>query len=217
MTAPTGSSQPYYGSPPAPAPTMPSGQVPGQVEVEQEHGAQRTIALIVRALGYLIYFYLLVVEIVLVLAFFLLLFGANPTSGFVEWVYRSADRAMEPFRGIFPTIELGTTSQEVEAVFEPSIVFAMVIYGIVAVALHAFIMWLGDRIRRIDADNRLRQQRADYEAAQYRAYVAQYQVQQQAAAARQPQPQPQPAPQAAAHPGTPSAAQQPGGGPPPSN
>ena len=54
--------------------------------------------------------YFIFLVIILFSAFFLLLFNANPEVGIVEWIYRSADRAMEPFRGIFPTREAGEGS-----------------------------------------------------------------------------------------------------------
>jgi hypothetical protein len=129
------------------------------------HDTRRAVLWATRGVGYLVYLYFVVVEIVLALGFLLLLFGANPSAGFVEWVYRSVDRAMDPFRGIFAPIELGTTGNDVEAVFDTSILFAMVIYGIVALALSAAIAWLNDRIHRIDDENRRREERAAYERA----------------------------------------------------
>jgi hypothetical protein len=62
-----------------------------------------------------------VVQIILIIGFFLLLFGANPSAGFTQWAYRNLDRVMEPFRGIFTPIQLGTTSGNVEAVFDCSV------------------------------------------------------------------------------------------------
>lgn len=67
----------------------------------------------------------------LFLGIFLLLFGANQSAGFSEWIYRSVDRAMKLFGGLFTPIDLGTTaSNDVESVFEPSVLFAMIVYGI---------------------------------------------------------------------------------------
>ncbi|MGI9645529.1 MAG: hypothetical protein ACR2O6_09500 [Ilumatobacteraceae bacterium] len=134
-------------------------------EPTDTHTGQRIVQSIVRVIGYLIYAYLIFVEIILFLGFFLLLFGANPSSGFVEWVYRSLDRAMRPFRGIFEPIELGTTGNDVPAVFDTSIIFAMIIYGIVALLLKAGLDWLTERINRIDHENRLRAQQAEYQEA----------------------------------------------------
>ena len=64
-------------------------------------GERRVVLLIAKAVSYLVYAYLIVVEIILLLGFVLLLFGANPSVGFTEWVYRNLDRVMSPFRGIF--------------------------------------------------------------------------------------------------------------------
>lgn len=69
---------------------------------------------------------------------------------------------MRPFRGIFEPIELGTTGNDVEAVFDTSVLFAMVIYGIVVLVIHAVISWLSGRIERIDAENRTRRLEAAY-------------------------------------------------------
>jgi hypothetical protein len=112
---------------------------------------RRVIVLVARAISYLVYFYLIAVEIILVLGFFLLLFGANPAAGFTDWVYRNLDRVMEPFRGIFTPIELGTTNGNVESIFETSVLFAMIIYGILALVLHALISWLSQRLRYLEA------------------------------------------------------------------
>ena len=146
-------------------------------EPTDQHTGQRIVESIVRAIGYLIYIYLIFVEVILFLGFFLLLFGANQSSGFVEWVYRSVDRAMRPFRGIFEPIELGTTGGDVPAVFDTSIIFAMIIYGILALLLKAGLDWLTGRINRIDHENRLRAQQAAYQeaAAAPQAYPAQQQ------------------------------------------
>lgn len=129
-----------------------------------------------RVISTVAYVYVVIVEIILGLGFFLLLFGANPTSGFVDWVYRSMDRAMRPFRGIFSTIELGSMPNDVEAVFDTSVLFAMIMYGILALVIHAVVDWLADRAARLARDDE-----------EYRRY----QVMMQAAAPAVP-PAPQP-------------------------
>ncbi len=106
-----------------------------------------------RAISTVGYVYVLIVEIILLLGFFLLLFGANPTSSFVDWVYRSMDRAMRPFRGIFSSIELGAMPNEVESVFDTSVLFAMIMYGILALVIHAVVEWLGDRSARLERED----------------------------------------------------------------
>ncbi len=116
-------------------------------------GTRRTIAWVARAVSYLVYAYVVVVQVILGLGFFLLLFGANPTSDFVRWVYRSLNRAMEPFRGIFEPIELGTAgNSEVASVFDTSVLFAMIIYALLAMLVGAFIRWLTYRLHRLDVE-----------------------------------------------------------------
>lgn len=128
--------------------------------------------------------YFTFVIIVLTLAFFLLLFNANSDVGFVEWVYRSADRAMEPFRGIFPTEAAGNGS-----VFDFSILFAMIVYGIIASLVHALVNFLDRKI----AEERAKVMYATQEGQRRREYAAateaeraaaQYRAQQDAAAAQ---------------------------------
>lgn len=94
-----------------------------------------------KVLTWLVYAYFLLAVIVLVLAFFLLLFNASETAAFTEWVYRSADRAMQPFRGIFPTVEGDNGS-----VLDFAILFAIIAYGIVSMLLQAVIGWIDRRI-----------------------------------------------------------------------
>lgn len=90
-----------------------------------------------RWIVWFVWAYIVFVMIILAMAFFLLLFNANPDVAFVEWVYRSADRAMEPFRGIFPTKTAGNGS-----VIDFSILFAAVVYSIVGMAVNALVSFL---------------------------------------------------------------------------
>jgi hypothetical protein len=129
-------------------------------------GERRVILWIARLVSYFVYFYLIVVEIILLIGFFLLLFGANPTAGFTEWSYRNLDRVMDPFRGIFSPIELGTTGNDVEATFDTSVLFAMIIYGILALALGALISWLSERLHRIQDVEDYNRKLADLAAQQ---------------------------------------------------
>lgn len=103
-----------------------------------------------RAVSTVVYVYFVIVEIILALGFFLLLLGANPTSGFVDWVYRSMDRAMQPFRGIFSSVELGQMPNEVDSVFDTSVLFAMIVYAILVLAISAVVDWLGQRAARFE-------------------------------------------------------------------
>lgn len=101
-----------------------------------------------RVLTYLVYFWVVASLIILTLGFFLKLFGANPDAGFVEWVYRNLDRTMEPFRGMFPEQDLGDGA----SVLDVSILFAMLVYGFVALAFRALADWLTLRLNRINLE-----------------------------------------------------------------
>lgn len=79
-----------------------------------------------------VYSIAIIATVVLTITFFLRLFGANTSAPFVEWVYRSADR-MQPFRGIFPPIEVSDRS-----VLDVAVLFGILMYGLFAVAVHAW-------------------------------------------------------------------------------
>ena len=101
---------------------------------------------VARALLWLVYAWVVVVLVLLFLAFILQLFGANPTAGFVQWVYRSTQRAMAPFRGIFEPIPLSDQS-----VLDTSILFAMIVYGFVAMGLNLAVEWVTRKLQEVDA------------------------------------------------------------------
>ena len=131
------------------------------VEIDRStaHPIRRAALWVSRAVSFVVYVYVLIVEIILLLGFLLLLLGANPSSSFVEWVYRSLDRAMRPFRGIFEPIELGVNQADVPSVLETSVLFAMVVYAILALVIHALLTWLNHRLDRLDQmDEEMRRQ-----------------------------------------------------------
>jgi uncharacterized protein YggT (Ycf19 family) len=103
-----------------------------------------TVARLARALTSLVYAFALVAIVMLLFGFFLLLFGANPDAAFAEWVYRSLTRVMAPFRGLFEAVPLDGRS-----VLDVSVLFAMIVYGLAALLLHALIDWLTARIAKV--------------------------------------------------------------------
>jgi hypothetical protein len=140
---------------------------PTEPEPHYMRSTGRVTAMIARFIGYVVYVYILFVEVILAIGFFLLLFGANPSSGFVEWAYRNLDRAMKPFRGIFTPIDLGTTSgNSIESVFDTSVLFAMIIYGIIGLLVHAAIQWLTHKVKMIERQQY--NEEAAYEAERIR-------------------------------------------------
>jgi uncharacterized protein YggT (Ycf19 family) len=116
--------------------------------------ARVTISKIAKGLLWLVYAWVVVSLVLLFLAFVLQLFGADPNNGFAQWVYRSTTRAMAPFRGLFEPVHFGTQS-----VLDTSLLFAMIVYGFVALFLRAGIDWLTQSIerhrRQLDEDARV--------------------------------------------------------------
>ena len=137
-----------------------------------------------KVLVWLVYAYLVVAVIILVLAFFLMLFNASTAAEFTQWVYRSADRVLQPFRGIFPTAKLG----EQGSVVDFAVLFAIIMYGILAMVLSALVTWLDRKIlehRRelgmAAAEDRRRRALAAQQSANYAAATQATPPQQQSA------------------------------------
>lgn len=95
-----------------------------------------------RVLVWLVYAWFVLAVIILTLAFFLQLFNASPAADFTQWIYRSAERVLQPFRGIFPTAELGDQGSVVDF----AVVFAIIMYGIFAMVVHSLVAWLDARV-----------------------------------------------------------------------
>ena len=94
-----------------------------------------------RVLLWLVYAWVTVMLVLLFLTFILQLAGANPEADFVDWVYRSVERAMAPFRGIFEPITFSGDS-----VLDGSVLFAMIVYGFVAMALTVAVEWMTNQM-----------------------------------------------------------------------
>ena len=62
---------------------------------------------VIRFITWIIYVILAFAVIVLAFAFALLLFGADPSAGFANFIYESAARFIDPFRGMIEPTELG--------------------------------------------------------------------------------------------------------------
>jgi hypothetical protein len=77
-----------------------------------------------------IYLLLGVIDAFLIFRFFLKLLGANPASGFVNFVYDVSGFLVAPFTAIFNS---ATTQGDVtKGVFDPAILVAMLVYSVVA-------------------------------------------------------------------------------------
>ena len=118
---------------------------------------------LVRALAYVAYAVFIIAEIILLQGFLLKLLGAETDAAYTRWAYRSLDRVMAPFRGIFESVELNG-----DAVLDTSILFAMVIYGVILLLLRAFLDWLTYRLRKTEHEHQelvRQQQLANRQAA----------------------------------------------------
>jgi uncharacterized protein YggT (Ycf19 family) len=93
--------------------------------------------MVVRLLSGLINFVLILVEAFLVVRVILRFFAANPATSFVHWIYTSSSTLIEPFRGIFPTTVIGHNH-----VVDFTALFAMLVYGLIALAFLALLNWL---------------------------------------------------------------------------
>src|SRR3954464_5642240 len=113
------------------------------VSYSQDAGVIPVLLKVGRVLVFVVYAIVVIDVVLLLMSFFLMLFGASTDAPFTQWVYRSSARAMEPFRGIFPTHTLSETS-----VLDTSVLFAAMIYSFLALGLHILYEWFGRVILR---------------------------------------------------------------------
>jgi len=83
-----------------------------------------------QTVGYVVYFLLGALEILLAFHFVLKLLGASHSSGFVDFIYNLSGIFVFPFEQIFRSgVGEGV---ETAAVLEPSTIIAMIVYAVVA-------------------------------------------------------------------------------------
>jgi len=92
-------------------------------------------------LTWLVYAFAVSAIAFLTTAFFLELFNANESAPFVQWVDRATTILMQPFRGIFPSAEAVNGS-----VFDAALLFAILMYGFLAMGMHALLAWIDRKI-----------------------------------------------------------------------
>ena len=78
----------------------------------------------------IVYYILGVIEVLLALRFVMKLLGANPGSGFVDFIYSFSGAFVAPFRGIFSSAT--TTGVETTSIFEPETLIAGLVYWLIA-------------------------------------------------------------------------------------
>lgn len=93
-----------------------------------------------RFVTYATYAIVVFAEIMLIFRIFLLLFNANPTTPFVQFVYNTSSDFMAPFRGIFPP-----HITQSGAYLDVTAIFALIVYLIIAVLVQSLMTYLDDR------------------------------------------------------------------------
>ena len=133
---------------------------PGPYQQPPKRSSRTAAWTIGRAIVWLVYAFALVAIVIATLAFVLQLFGANPDSGFAQWVYRSASRVTAPFRGIFPSHTNGNS------VLDVSLLFAIIMYALFALLVHELIAYLDRRRDESVSRDRYEEQAAAQQAQQ---------------------------------------------------
>ena len=100
-----------------------------------------------KALTYVVYGYMILAVVFLSLGFILLLFGANQSVPFTEFVYKVAAEFLQPFRGIFPVREVGETGY-----FSASALFAIVVYMLLALSVNSLITYITSKMIKHQAE-----------------------------------------------------------------
>jgi len=71
------------------------------------NAAETGLLTVVKALTWIVYVLVSAAEIFLAFMFVLQLLGANPSQTFVAFIYRWGNLFLRPFKGIFPSAQLG--------------------------------------------------------------------------------------------------------------
>ncbi len=83
-----------------------------------------------QTIGYFIYFLFGVIEMLLVFRLIFKILGANPSSGFVQFINSVTQLFIAPFYGIFR--QATTSGIETTSVLEPATLIAMIVYAFLA-------------------------------------------------------------------------------------
>ncbi len=94
-----------------------------------------------KVLTYLVYAYMVLAVVFLSLGFILLLFGANQSVPFTDFVYKVAAEFLQPFRGIFQLRQVGETGY-----FSASALFAIVVYMLLALSINSLITYITSKM-----------------------------------------------------------------------
>lgn len=99
-----------------------------------------------QTIEYIIYFVFGVVEILLFFRLLLKITGANPASGFVNFIYALTSLFIVPFAGIFPRAT--TEGVVTTAVLEPSVIVGMLVYAFLAWGIAQLVVILSGKLQQ---------------------------------------------------------------------
>ncbi len=127
--------------------TQPTAAATGQRQTQRSSAATDAVIplWVGRMLAWLVFAFSLVAAVLLLIAFFLQLTGANPAAPFAAWVYRGTDLLLQPFRALYPTVKGHTGQSELNL----SLVFAILMYGLFALVFDGLVGWFDRWIRRV--------------------------------------------------------------------
>jgi hypothetical protein len=116
-----------------------------------------------KLISYIMYAWVMFGVVMLSLRVFLLIFSANASAPFVNFVLRTSDDYLRPFAGIFPARQLSETGY-----FDVAALFAICIYLILGWLTGALIAFVQGKIDQNDQEQRrrlhyLQQEEADEE------------------------------------------------------
>ncbi|WP_349408341.1 YggT family protein [Pseudalkalibacillus sp. SCS-8] len=86
---------------------------------------------------YLVNLFMGIIEALILLRIILKLFGANPYTPFVQWIYNMTMPLLSPFRNIFPSPVIQGRYE-----LELTSIFALIVYGFLSYFLVQFILML---------------------------------------------------------------------------
>jgi len=93
--------------------------------------------------GYFVYLIFGLLEILLAFRFVLKLLGANPSTGFVDFVYSLSAIFVAPFTGIFNTSM--SSGNVTTSIFEPATLVAIAVYAVIAWGIVTLIKVISGR------------------------------------------------------------------------
>lgn len=99
-----------------------------------------------QTVGYTIYYLFGIVEVLLLFRLVFKLTGANPSSGFVNFIYSLTQIFILPFSGIFHSAT--TSGNVVTAILEPSTLVGLVVYAVLAWGITQLVEIMSGRLQK---------------------------------------------------------------------